>query len=202
MRSLLLADLPSPTEIPSMPLTPRPEPRFSRSIDFAALPTAIMCTQLFVASTLRLWGARLVEADAEVLAVELVRHSVQTCGVVDPDVRLSALDDLTVIHVRLLGFERTIGIEVWDNAETPARMPKHDQEGELHGLGLVDARARSWGSSVTPRGRVMWAELDMYERTMAGLPLRQRSRHRIGVTPPDHQRRTLTQTFSAEFETA
>jgi hypothetical protein len=189
MKSLLLADqasdLPSPTEMPSMPLPPRPEPRFSRSIDFAALPTAIMCTQLFVGSTPRLWGARFVEADAEVLAVELVRHSVQTCGVVDPDVRLSALDDLTVIHVRLLGFERTIGIEVWDNGETPARMPKHDQEGELHGLDLVDTRARGWGSSVTPRGRVVWAELDIYERTTADLPLRQRkpSPYRRDSTP-------------------
>jgi hypothetical protein len=178
MKSLLLADqasdLPSPTEMVPMPLPHRPEPRFSRSIDFAALPTAIMCTQMFVASTLRLWGAQFIEADTEVLAVELVRHSVQTCGVVDPDVRLSALDDLTVIHLRLLCFERTIGIEVWDKAETPARMPKHDSEGESHGLGLVDARARGWGSSITPQGRVVWAELDIFERTTADSPLSQR----------------------------
>lgn len=148
-----------------MPLPPRPEPRFTRSIDFAALPTAITCTRLFVASTLERWGARFIEADAELLAVELVRHSVEACGVIDEDVRLSELDELTVIHVRLLGFERTIGIEVWDNAEQPARRSRHDQQGELHGLGLVDARAKNWGSSVTLRGRVVWAELDVYERT-------------------------------------
>jgi hypothetical protein len=151
--------LPPPTELPPMPSPTRSGPRFSRSIDFAALPSAISCTRLFVASTLGRWGARFLEADAEVLAVELVRHSVQTCGVTDEDVRLSELDELNVIHVRLLGFERTIGIEVWDNAD---------------GLGLVDTRAKGWGSSITPQGRVVWAELDVYDRAASGLPIRAR----------------------------
>lgn len=168
-----MASLLPPTEVPALPPPPL-GPRFARSIDFAALPSAISCTRLFVASTLERWGARFIEADAELLAVELVRHSVEACGVMDEDVRLSELDHLNVIHVRLLGFARTIGIEVWDNADEPARRPRHDQEGELHGLGLVDGRANNWGSSVTPEGRVMWAELDVYERTSAGLPIRSR----------------------------
>jgi hypothetical protein len=167
--------LPPPTEMPSMPAQPRPGPRFTRSVDFAALPTAISCTRLFVASTLQRWGARFLEADAELLAIELVRHSVQACGVIDPDVRMYELEYLNVIHVRLLGFERTIGIEVWDNAREPATLPAYDnREGELHGLCLVNARAKDWGSAVTPRGRVVWAELDVYERTAAGLPVRTR----------------------------
>jgi hypothetical protein len=160
------------TDVPSVPAPARSEPRFGRSIDFAALPTAITCTRLFVASTLQLWGARFLEADAELLAVELVRHSVHACGVMDLGVRLYELDHLNVIHVRLLGFERTIGIEVWDNAEEPARLPEHDQTSEPRGLALVDTRAKDWGSTVTPQGRVVWAELDVYERTAAGLPHR------------------------------
>jgi hypothetical protein len=195
MNALLLADqmseLPPPTEVSAMPVPPQPGPRFIRSIDFAALPSAVSCTRLFVASTLERWGARFIEADAELLAVELVRHSVRACGVMDEDVRLSELDHLNVIHVRLLGFERTIGIEVWDNADQPARRPRHDQEGELHGLGLVDARAKNWGSSVAPRGRVVWAELDVYERTAAGLPQRAprpstRPKNETGWPMPEH----------------
>lgn len=175
MSALVLADqMPErpPTEVPAMPPLPRPEPRFTRSIDFAALPTAIPCTRLFVASTLRRWGARFLEAAAEQLAVELVRHSVATCGVINEDVRLSELEDLTVIRLRLLGFERSIGIEVWDSATEPVQLRKHGQQNELHGLALVDARAKDWGSAVTSRGRVVWAELEVYERTAAGLPQR------------------------------
>lgn len=151
-------------------------PRFIRSITFAALPTAITCTRLFVASTLGHWGARFLEADAELLAVALVRHSVQACGVTDERVRLYELDDLNVIHVRLLGFERTIGIEVWDTATQPARLPAHTPTADLHGLALVDAHAKNWGSILTPHGRVTWAELDVYDRTHAGLPIRTRRR--------------------------
>lgn len=173
MNALLLTDPPPPTEVPVMPLSPWPEPHFMRSIDFAALPSAISCTRLFVASTLERWGARFLEADAELLAVEVVRHSVETCGVMN-DVQLYQLDHLNVIQVRLLGFAQTIGIEVWDNADEPAAPPEHYQEGELQGLGLVDARAADWGSSLTPWGRVVWVELDVYERTASGLPVRTR----------------------------
>jgi hypothetical protein len=166
-----MTPLPPPTVPPALPEPPRP-PRFERSIDLAALPTALVCTRLFVASTLLRWGARFLQTDAELLAVELVRHAVETCGVADEDVRLCELDELAIIRVRLLGFERTIGIEVWDSATEPARLPTHPQDGELRGLGLVDVRARGWGSAITPGGRVVWAELDVYERTKAALPRR------------------------------
>jgi hypothetical protein len=174
VNTLLLADqmseLPPPTEVPAMPSSPRPEPRFSRSILFAALPSAISCTRLFVASTLGRWGARFLEADAELLAVELVRHSVETCGVID-DVPLYELEQLNVIRVWLLGFAQSIGIEVWDNATEPAALPNY-QEGKLRGLALVEARAKDWGSTITPQGRVTWAEPEVYERGAAGLPVR------------------------------
>jgi hypothetical protein len=64
-----LPSLPPPTVPPGLPASPRP-PWYERSIDLAALPTAILCARLFVASTLQRWGARFMEADAEVLAVE------------------------------------------------------------------------------------------------------------------------------------
>jgi hypothetical protein len=48
---------------------------------------------------------------------------------------------VTVIRLRLSGFERTIGIEVWDSGTEVARLPVHDQAGELRALAVVDARA-------------------------------------------------------------
>jgi hypothetical protein len=166
-----MTPLPPLTGPPALPEPARPL-RFERSIDLAALPTALICTRLFVASTLQRWGARFLEADAEVLAVELVRHSVATCGVIDEDVRLSALEDVTVIRLRLLGFEQCIGIEVWDNGTKPARLSATDQTSKHGGLNLVDARAKAWGSYSAPGGRVVWAELAVYEQTGAGLPRR------------------------------
>jgi hypothetical protein len=161
MSAVLLAG-----QVHALPLPPRPGLRFTRSIDFAALPTAIICTRLFVASTLHLWRAQSLHADAELLAVTLVRHSVHVCGVIDEGVRLHGLAHLSTIQVRLLGFDRSIGIEVWDTGAEPA---------DLHGLALIQARATDWGSSVTPQGRVSWAELAVYQRTQAGLPRRPRT---------------------------
>ena len=159
MSAVLLAD-----QVPAPPLPPRPGPRFTRSIDFAALPTAITCTRLFVASTLHRWNAPSLVADAEQLAVALVWHSVHACGVMDDTVRLSELDHLNTIHVRLLGYDRSIGIEVWDTVTEPA---------DLHGFALIDEPlAMDWGSSITPQGRVTWAELAVYEHPQAGLPRR------------------------------
>jgi hypothetical protein len=151
-------------------------PRFSRSIDFAALPTALTCTRLFIASTLHLWNAQHLHTDTELLAVALVRHSLHTCGVVDKGVRLHQLDHLNTIHLRLLGYDQAITIEVWDTMTEPA---------ESTGLSLIEARATDWGSAITPRGRVTWAELAAYEHTRAGLPRRPR-------TPPPQPRPTTT----------
>lgn len=98
-------------------------------------------------------------------------EGVQTCGVMEA-VPLYELDYLNVIRVRLLGFARTIGIEVWDSADQPAVLPASYQDVELQGLALVDARAKDWGSAVTPNGRVTWAALDVYDRAASGLPIR------------------------------
>ena len=123
-----------------------------------------------MASTLQRWEARFLEADAELLAVELVRHSLQACGVMDEHVRLSQLERVNIIRVRLLGFERSIRIELWDNATEPALVSKYDQGDELNGLALLAARVKNCDSCVTPRGRVTWAELNIYERNARAKP--------------------------------
>ena len=43
----------------------------------------------------------------------------------DANVRLYELDHVNLIHVRLVGFDQSIGIAVWDTGTEPA---------DLHGL--------------------------------------------------------------------
>jgi hypothetical protein len=107
-----------------------------------------------------MWGARAIEADAELLAVELVRYSIQTCSATTESMRRYEPDHLHIIQVRLLGFKRTISIEVWDTTMEPVGRPA--RHSRLQGLGLVNARAKDWGSSFTPQGRVLWCELDVF----------------------------------------
>lgn len=165
--------LPSLTEVPS--LMPE-QPRFVRSLDLVALPSAVTVARLFVASTLHHWRARFIEPDVELVVAELVRHSVVTSGVGDDWLDAEYLD---FVVVRLVAYERSIVIEVWDTMTEPIELSEHDQITEPTGLALVDARAKNWGFEHVPRGRVVWAELDVYERSAIGLPKRPaKRRHR------------------------
>ena len=97
------------------------------------------------------------------VAVELVTLSVeQTGGAKVP----------TPITLRMLGYQRHIVFEVTDVHGEPLTLELEADAPEDSGLGLVDTLANRWGSAVGPRGRVNWAELDVYGRTDAGLPLR------------------------------
>lgn len=170
--------------------------RFIRSIDLVALPSAVIVARLFVAQTLRLWRAGFMESDAELIATELVMYSVEASDPVDDWVYADHLD---YIVLRLVGYEQSIVIEVWDTLTDSVGLPKHDQGDALHGLGLVDAWAKDWGSTVIARGRVVWAELDVYKRTSAGLPIRSR---RGTPCPPLSTRAGELPTRDVEFSAA
>jgi hypothetical protein len=155
----------------------RPEmhekPRLFDDLGLVALPTAINCGRLFTQYTLTNWGASpFVIADAVVVAGELVTFAVQETGILDDEVRWSELDYVNHIVVRLLGFPYHVVIEVWDAATEPAVLPAGEPKDQPTGLHLVDVTARRWGSSASPRGRLMWAELAVYARTESGLPIR------------------------------
>lgn len=151
----------------------REEPRFMTSLDLVALPSAVSVTRLFVSDTLHRWQALFVEPEMEVVAAELVALAVEATGP-RAGTRWMAIDNLNPIKLRLLGFQWHIGIEVADTSTTPLTWPEEANLRSDIGLGLVDARSRKWGSYPTPRGRVMWADFAVYERTRAGLPVRQR----------------------------
>ncbi|WP_410613958.1 ATP-binding protein [Amycolatopsis sp. lyj-109] len=160
-------DLPADVKVPGM----REQPRFSAAIDLVALPTAAKVARLFVADTLRRWGAMFIEPDMEAVAAELVALSVKATG---PAEGTSWQDIRTIgtIRVCLVGWRRHIVVEVSDEHDQELVLPEEAELPHDSGLGLVDARADRWGSCLTYSGRVMWAELAVYERTGAGLPRR------------------------------
>ena len=153
----------------------REKPRLFDDLGLVALPTAISCARLFVKYTLDNWRASsFVVADAMTITGELVALSVQETGVLDDDVRWSELDYINRIVIRLLGFPRHIVIEVWDAATEPAALPAGPADTLPRGLDLVDVLAGRWASTASPRGRLTWAELPVYDRTEAGLPIQRR----------------------------
>jgi hypothetical protein len=162
-----LQDPPAQAAVPQM----REEPRFMASLDLVALPNAISVTRLFIADTLYRWHAMFVEPEMEAVAAELVALAVKATGPKE-GTRWTAIDKLSPIKLRMLGFQRHIGIEVADTGKRMLVRPDNVELPVGSGLGLVDARSRAWGSYPTPRGRVMWADFAVYERTAAGLPVR------------------------------
>ncbi|WP_143268929.1 ATP-binding protein [Amycolatopsis vastitatis] len=150
------------------------QPRSLAAIDLVALPTAVAVARMFVADTLRRWEAMVIEPDMEAVAAELVTLSVKATGPAE-ETSWQDIQRIGAIKVCLMGWSRHIVVKVAD---------QHDQELVLSddvalpgdsGIGLVDARAGRWGSRLTQTGRVMWAELAVYERTPVGLPRRRRT---------------------------
>jgi hypothetical protein len=154
-------------EVPRM----REAPRFSAALDLVALPTAITVARLFVADTMRRWGALFIEPDMEAITAELVTFAVLDTGP-EEGTNWRDIRKIGSIKVCLIGFRKHIVVEVADEHNEALARPDDGERREDAGLGLVDARSKRWGSCLTPRGRVMWAELGVYERTAAGLPRR------------------------------
>ena len=147
------------------------QPRFFDSIDLVALPSAITVTRLFIGSTLHRWNAGFIEPEAQLVAGELVKHAVEGSKV---PTDWQQADRLDYVVVRLLGYERSIVLQVWDTITDPAEPSDEDQGADQSDMELVEAHAKRWGLRMHRGGRMAWAELDMY--TKAGLPRRPKLR--------------------------
>jgi anti-sigma regulatory factor (Ser/Thr protein kinase) len=163
-----------------------PYPSRALSINFltlAAVPTAVGCSRQLVRLGLNRWGLSRLIADAELVVSELTTNAVQATGLMDTDAKWSDMGNLATIHVRLLLFETSIAIEVWDRDPT-APVPQEvtgDEEGG-RGLSIVAALSTNWSYFLAPQGgKVVWAELPISPHPLndAGLP--QRSRHSVVI---------------------
>lgn len=155
----------------------RPEmhekPRFLDDLTLVALSSAVSCARTFVHYTLVNWQVGpFVLGDALVVTHELVTQAVADTGIDDQYESWSEVNHLNRIVVRLVGFNRHVVIEVWDRATKPAVLPDGEPVQPRSGLTLIDAVAHRWASSMTPTGRLTWAEVAIYDRTDSGLPIR------------------------------
>ena len=105
---------------------------------------------------------------------ELATNAVQATGARGTDAKCSDRGNLAAIHVRLLLFETSIVIEVWDR-DRAAPVPRDvtaDKEGG-RGLLIVTTLSTRWGCFAGPQGgKAVWAELALPEHTIpaSGLP--------------------------------
>ncbi len=149
------------------------QPRYADSLHLVALSTAVPVARLFVAATLRRWKARFIAPDMESIAGALVAISVTHTGPTE-GTSWTDITELRSIKLRLLGYAKNLVLEVIDEHGEALVIPEATELPEDSGLGLIDARAGRWGSYLTPRGRLTWAELAVFECTAAGLPVRTR----------------------------
>jgi hypothetical protein len=156
-----------PPRLPAAQL--RERPRLQASINLVALPSAVTVARLFVASTLRRWGALFIEPEMASVATELVATAIDETG--PGTVDWAEIRVLNPITVNLVGYPRHILIEVAD--VHPYETPAPGGIGIEKGLGhpVVDAPSRR-GAYPAPWGRVVWAEFAVRERTEAGTPQR------------------------------
>lgn len=69
------------------------------------------------------WGARAILLDAVVEVEEMVTNAVKATGVMDETVRWTEITRLEYIDVRVLGYEASVRIEVWEGAPTEPVLP-------------------------------------------------------------------------------
>ncbi|GAA2129618.1 hypothetical protein GCM10009760_01050 [Kitasatospora kazusensis] len=120
-----------------------------------ANPSIVAPARHRVLATLCAWGIRLDEettGDVALVVSELLTNSVLHAG-----------GDLVTIAV-YASRDRLL-IEVYDaSPQAPAPGVAGEEDTSGRGLFLVEALARSHGSSPTPRGKKTWAELDVRRR--------------------------------------
>jgi len=147
-------------------------------LTLAATPTAVSCARQLVHLTLNRWGLAALVEDAELVTSELITNAVQATGVTDPDAAWGDAGALATIQVRVLMYQASIVIEVWDrDPSAPVRHDAVSDEEGGRGLMIVTALCKEWDYFYAARGgKVVWAELAVPAElpTPAGLPRRVR----------------------------
>ncbi len=131
----------------------------------AAVISAVGCSRLFVRHVFAHWHiAEEPTETAVLLASELVTNAVQATGIVEPHPAYGAVyEGVKLIGIRLLEFEQSVIIEVWDTSMEPPRL-KHPGPDMEHGRGLqlVNALSRRWGCYYAyTGGKAVWCELSL-----------------------------------------
>ncbi len=120
-------------------------PRAVAGLTLAAVPNAVRCSRMFVRLGLRQWGLPSLAEDSELVISELVTNAVQATGVTEVKPRWSQLAELATIHVRLLLFEHSVVLAVWDRDSAPPVLGEPGTDSENgRGLFIVAALCERW----------------------------------------------------------
>lgn len=142
-------------------------PRFRRTdrLRLAATATAPRCGRMFVRQVCHAWNIHGDQADSAILLTsELVSNAVEATGIVEPQPAYALLHrKARLIGIRLLEFDRSLVIEVWDTSIEPPRLVEADLDAENgRGLQLVDTLSLRWGYYYARvGGKVVWCELPL-----------------------------------------
>ncbi len=136
-------------------------PRAIAGLTLAAMPTAVRCSRMFVSSCLRQWGLPSLTDDSELVVSELVTNAVTATGVTEAEPRWSQLAGLATIHLRVMLFEGSIVIAVWDRNPAPPVLRQSEPDSESgRGLSIVAALCKRWDYFLLDGGgKCLWAEL-------------------------------------------
>ncbi|WP_125592381.1 hypothetical protein [Amycolatopsis balhimycina] len=109
------------------------------------------------------------------LAEEMVSRSVAMTGPDESIVNWWALPTLELLTIRLFCLHRSIGLEVWDSAPATSEALLKTSEVSCRLVEALHVTAARWGEVPDGRGRTVWAQLPVFERTERGLPKRPRN---------------------------
>ncbi len=139
----LLAERPT-RQVMTPPL--RPEFRLRSEMQFAALPAALVCSQLLVKYTLQSWRLDELIEPVHQIVTELVTRAVLTTGITELHPRWVEFDDIKLTTVRLLVIEQRLIVEVADTDPTFTMMD------ESTGLQVLPSLCKRWSYYALPTG--------------------------------------------------
>jgi anti-sigma regulatory factor (Ser/Thr protein kinase) len=147
------------------------------SLTLAATPAAVSRARQFARFALSARGLGVLAEDTELIVSELVTNAVQASEAGGPpDVMAGDPGPAATIRVRVLAYQASVVVEVWDaDPGSPVRRYAVMDEESGRGLVIVTALCRQWGYFHTADGdKVVWADLAVPAEllTPAGLPRR------------------------------
>ena len=145
-------------------------PRLHDGIQLVSTRSAIPCARLFVEHILGKWGAYTLIREAVRQVHDLVTMAVGATGITEDRSVWGKLPRIEFITVRLLGFEESVRIEVWDSGpnlpvldETVGSDIRHTRgDSGADDDDCAEQGAVRRGAYPTPRGRVVWVEVSVY----------------------------------------
>ncbi len=116
--------------------------------DFPAELTSPSRARRFIGALCRKWGLEELELDASIVVSELVENAVRHCH--------------SACSVGIERGRRLLAIGVADSGYAAPQL-LHPGPGQIGGRGLMltDTLARRWGYRMVPRGKVVWAVLEI-----------------------------------------